>query len=382
MTHLPVCRSLIIKVASRCNLNCSYCYVYNQGDTTYRKQPKVMHSDTVKAIIARVRAHCHRHSISHFEFIFHGGEPLLVDRTFYVDFLRQAKKALPGITLSFTVQTNGTLLDDAWCRLLKALNIYIGISLDGPEDVNDLMRVDHQGRGSYKSVVKGIRNAQKFRLPFGILSVIDIHSDPLVVYEHLKLLSVRQINFLLPYGSYDHPPPGIAQASLTTPYADWLLTIFDQWWEDGQPKLRIRLFEQIIQLLLGIGGGYEAFGSRKLELLVIETDGSIEAAGSLKVCGHGFTKANRNVHQHDLDDALATDLARQYHTSHQQLPKLCTTCSLRTICGGGHMVHRHSASNGFDNPSVLCQDMIKLINHIERRLQEILPEKKEHLLSS
>ena len=375
MSSPLVCRSLIVKVASRCNLNCSYCYVYNQGDTTYRNQPKVMHSDTVTATIARVRSHCHRHDIRHFEFIFHGGEPLLVNPIFLEDFLAKARAALTGVALSFSLQTNGVLLSEAWCRWLKAAKIHVGISLDGPEAVHNQARVDHRGRGSYQRVVQGIHNAQRIGLPFGILSVIDVRANPQEVYAHLKSLKIRRINFLLPYGSHDHPPPGIGSATDDMPYADWLLSVFDRWWDEVPPKPRVRLFEQTIQLALGIGGGYEALGSRNLELLVVETDGSIEAAGSLKVCGHGFTKAHMNVHEHELDEALRTNLAWKYHVSHQKLPQQCSSCPINAICGGGHLVHRYRSDNGFDNPSVLCQDMIKFITHVQRRLGELFPEK-------
>ena len=373
MKNALVCRSLIVKVASRCNLNCSYCYVYNQGDTTYQDHPKVMQADTVREIIARVRSHCDKHGIRRFEFIFHGGEPLLAGKTFLSNFLVTAKTVLTGITLSFSLQTNGVLLDPVWCQWLKSLGIYVGISLDGPEAVNDRVRVDHQGNGSYQRVLQGIRNAQYAGLSFGVLSVIDIRSNPQEVYEHLKSLALRRINFLLPYASHDHPPPGITVGTQNTPYADWLLTIFDQWFDEEPPKPSVRLFEQTIQLVLGIGGGYEALGNRNLELLVIETDGSIEAAGSLKMCGNGFTKAGMNVHKHELDEGLRTDLARQYHLSHRRLSQQCSSCSLRSICGGGHMVHRYRRGNGFDNPSVLCQDIIKFITHVQEKLYDISP---------
>ena len=382
MSRSLVCRSLIIKVASRCNLNCTYCYVYHQGDTTYRSQPKVMHPNTVTAIIARVRSHCQRHGIRHFEFIFHGGEPLLVNPTFLGNFVAEARTALTGVTLSFSLQTNGVLLTEAWCRWLKAAKVYVGISLDGPEAVHDRARVDHGGRGSYRRVVRGIRNAQRTGLRFGVLSVIDVASNPGEVYAHLRSLTIERINFLLPYGSHDHPPPGLWHATDDTPYADWLLTVFDRWWDEAPPKPRVRLFEQTLQLALGSGGGYEALGSRNLELLVVETDGSIEAAGSLKVCGDGFTKAHVNVREHELDEALRTDLARQYHLSHRRLPPACTRCPVNAICGGGHLVHRYRSDNGFDNPSVLCRDMMKFITHVRQRLREVLPTESPAALNT
>ncbi|HEY1202986.1 MAG TPA: hypothetical protein VGE79_18505 [Niastella sp.] len=83
---LPVsdlkCKLLVLKVASRCILNCTYCYMYNLGDTTYMKQPKVMSDDVVDSLITRVKKHCHMHGIDVFDFNFHGGEPLLAGPEF------------------------------------------------------------------------------------------------------------------------------------------------------------------------------------------------------------------------------------------------------------------------------------------------------------
>src|SRR5690349_18876814 len=105
---LPVsdlkCKLLVLKVASRCNLNCTYCYMYNLGDTTYMKQPKVMSDDVVDNLIARVKKHCHMHGIDVFDFNFHGGEPLLAGPAFFEKFVNKANEALlPEVTPIFSM---------------------------------------------------------------------------------------------------------------------------------------------------------------------------------------------------------------------------------------------------------------------------------------
>ncbi len=377
MTPLPTCRALILKVASRCNLNCTYCYMYNAGDTTYRQQPKFMSRAVAEALLQSVRRHCARHGITHFTFIFHGGEPLLADQRFYEWFVGRAREVLrPAVRSFFALQTNGVLLTEAWCDLLARLDVSLGISLDGTPEINDKFRVDHQHKSSYAPAVRGLQLAQRSRSRRhhpGVLCVIDVSADPLAVYRHFKELAVSRVNFLLPYCTHDKPPPVPAGTGSATPYADWLLAIFDQWYEEKAPKPRIQLFEQVIELILGIDRGFEYLGGRDLEFLVVETDGGIEAVGALKLCGNGFTKAGMNVLHHELDEALQTDLARLYHQSHHQLPAQCTTCPVVAVCGGGFLPNRYSRQNGFANPSVFCLDLAKLITHVQNKILASLP---------
>src|SRR5215471_13169919 len=139
-----VVRTFILKVASRCNLNCDYCYMYNKGDLSYIRQPKRMSSLVSSAMLNRVQKYCTDHGMQEVEFVFHGGEPLLAGKRFFREFVCEAKRLLsPAVTPIFNMQTNGTLLDQDWLDLLIELKIGFGISLDGPKEINDSHRVDH-----------------------------------------------------------------------------------------------------------------------------------------------------------------------------------------------------------------------------------------------
>lgn len=372
-----VCTSLVLKVASRCNLNCTYCYMYNAGDTTYLHQPKVMARQTLQAICRAAGEHCHRHRLPVFEFIFHGGEPLLAGQTFYRDFVRLAASSFdPATRIRYSMQTNGVLLDESWCQLLASLGISIGISLDGDQATNDTHRKDHRGLGSYDRVVSGIRQVQQHPLlnhSLGVLCVVDVHSRTSEIYENIKALNIRLFNVLLPYGTHDTPPEVLRDTKPdATPYADWLIDLFDRWFQDKH-RPAIPLFSRVMGLLLGIGSEFDYFGRGDIQYLVVETDGSIEPSGALKVCGNGFTKAGMDIGRHSLDEALATPLIRRYHRSHRRLPDKCRRCELKQICGGGHLPTRYSRERGFDNPSFYCLDYMKLITYIQGRLWEILP---------
>jgi uncharacterized protein len=117
-------------------------------------------------------------------------------------------------------------------------------------------------------------------------------------------------------------------------------------------------------------------GSGENQVLVIETDGSIEPIGSLKVCGNGFTKIGANVLTHSLDEALGNDLAALFYSSGDVLCATCRECALHEVCGGGYLPMRYSTDRGFDNPSAYCGDLMKLITHIQNRVVGELSEEQ------
>jgi uncharacterized protein len=377
------CSYLVVKVASRCNLNCTYCYMYNLGDQSYLKQPKKMSEEVVDALMQRVLTHCKGKDTNNFVFSFHGGEPLLAGKEFFRMFTGKAKAALEpaGITPLFNMQTNAVLITDDWCRLFEELHIGIGLSLDGYKEVNDAHRIDHKGNGSYDRIVKGMKKAVGFpqlKQNVGVLSVININADPIKLYEHFVELGIPSFDLLLPAANYDQPPPtpdDYRWLSQETPFADWLIPMFNRWFDDKRPERpRIRLFNGIVLQLLGAWGATDAIGSNHIEVLVVETDGGIEAVDTLKMCGDGFTKEGANVLTHEFEDAFQNDLIRLYEKSHQALCTKCLNCPVKDICGSGYLPHRYSSENGFNNPTVYCKDLMKLITHIQNRVFALLPE--------
>jgi uncharacterized protein len=352
--------------------------MYNMGDGSYLQQPKFMSEAVTDALMQRIREHCLTHDIRQFVLVLHGGEPLLAGPDFFRYFVTTARAVLePDVTPIFSVQTNGILLDEQWCETLGELQVHIGVSMDGDQSAHDMNRVDHQGKGTYERVLAGLRKAQQsphLRSKPGILSVMNVFSDPDAWFDHVLSLNVRECDVLIPEATYDHPPSGYALLESETPYADWLIRLFDRWLAYGDAEgVHIRLFSYLINQMLGREQSLDVMGNKNNEVLVIETDGGIEAVDVLKACGEGFTKAGANVLTHSFDEALQTPLARMYHLSHALLPRKCTVCPLREVCGGGYIPHRFSRAAGFNNPSIYCKDLIKLITHVQQATLGTLP---------
>ncbi|MFN3850385.1 MAG: radical SAM protein [Spirosomataceae bacterium] len=370
-------KGLVLKVASRCNLNCSYCYMYNLGDLSYLNQPKKMSNEVVEAVINQVKRQSQIYDLNEFEFIFHGGEPLLLPKAFFRNFVTKAQSTLKGINLRFGVQTNGSLLDDEWCSLLKELGVGVGISIDGPEEIHNIYRIDKQGIGSFDAVVRGIGIANQNNLKIGILSVVNPATDAREIYGFFKSLNTKSIDFLFPDHHHDFLPNQYQENGLSpdfTPFGDWWIKLFDSWFYGQDTKPSIRFLSQIILMIIGIDNGFETIGQQENNYLIIETDGSIEASDYLKACGDGFTKEGKNVLFDDFDKAVNTHLITLHRHSHRNLPKQCTKCPIKDVCGGGHLAHRFSREREFDNPSIYCFDLMKLITHIQNIVVARLPK--------
>jgi len=354
--------------------------MYNLGDNSYKQQPVSMSQDVVDAAIAKIAEHASLHGLKTVVLIFHGGEPLLASKDFYREFVSKAKSAfLPNIKPRFVMQTNGTLLSPEWLELFLELGISFGISLDGTPEAHDANRLDHQGRGSYKAVIDALglvksdnRYADLFQLN---LTVINIESDPLVVYRHLRANGLKGVEFLFPDGTYDHLPPGKTLNGEETPYADWLIPIFDEWFDNPNTDYRIRVFDNIMRLVFGSRFSTSDIGGNKNGYVVIETDGGIEPVDSLKVCGEGFTKLGINVTQNKIDDIYDSPLAQSFIAGADSLCETCKRCPIVDVCGGGYMPHRYREENSFDNPSLYCKDLMKLIAHIQEKVLMNLPVK-------
>lgn len=372
-------RGLVVKVASRCNLNCSYCYVYNKGDTSYQIQPRFMSQQTADLLLSRVGEYCRRFRVKTFQFVFHGGEPLLAPVAFYEQFIERAGQALPSYTkVIYSLQTNGVLLDDAWCETLGKLNIRLGVSLDVLPGVHDQYRIDHKGQGSYSKTVAGLLRAYahpSIRYYPGVLTVVDATSDPTVFLEHLLTLPARSINLLFP--DQTHPPtPVDKQMFSATPYGDWLVTLFDSWFTlPVRTRPQIRLFQQIITLILGFDAPTNAIGQAKGTFLIIESDGSIEPEDSLKISKLPKRTEKLHLQTHSLAMALADPLIELIANSHSVLPAGCQLCPVRRVCGGGFIVHRYHPITGFNNPSVYCLDLLRIITHIQSTVLTWLPQR-------
>jgi uncharacterized protein len=366
---------VVLKIASRCNLNCSYCYVYNKGDDSWRTRPVFMSEQIFDTALERIRTHCLRSLQRSVTITFHGGEPCLAGVENFDRWCRKARRGLADITkVRLCLQTNGTLLNDQWASLLKEHKVETAISLDGPKAINDAQRVDHQGRGSYDAIVRGLESLRRADVPIQILSVIQFGTDSLQIHRHFLKLGATAINYLFPDFTHDSIAI-ITRQYGPTPCADYLIPILDDWWAHGTMNVRVVLFWDIARLILGGESDTDLFGNRPFGFLFVETDGTIEGLDVLKICGQGLTRTPLNVMRDDfLSVANRSPLHRQAILTGIPLPDRCRGCVEETTCAGGYLPHRFSLDDGFNNPSVWCRDILKIFSHMRVKLEAPIEE--------
>jgi uncharacterized protein len=363
-----VFRQFVLKVHSRCNLACDYCYMYEHADQTWRSRPVVMADETMAWTARRIGEHCRDHHLAAVRVVFHGGEPLLAGATRLARLTGHLRAAVPpGCDLDLSIQTNGILLDEELCELFLAERIRVGISLDGGVTANDRHRRYLGGRSSHTAVLEAVRliNQPRYRTLFsGLLCTIDPMNDPLEVYDALATLDPPAIDFLLPHATWDAPPNRTSPDA--TPYADWLLTIFERWRTERSP-VRVRMFDAIGRLATGGGSLVESLGLDDTDLLVIETDGAIEQVDTLKVAYEGAPATGLDIRNHSLDEAAEHAGVAARIGGADALCETCQSCPVVKLCGGGHYAHRYRTGSGFANPSVYCPDLYRLVEHVSDR---------------
>jgi uncharacterized protein len=346
--------------------------MYEMADQSWRSQPLRMSGETVAATAFRIGEHVRANDVTAISLILHGGEPLLAGRDLITQLVRATHAAVgPGVEVDVRVQSNGVGLSESFLDLFSQLGVKVGVSLDGAPEAHDRHRRFASGRGSHKAVAAGLERLTGDRyqhLFSGLLCTVDLRNDPLATYQALASFEPPEIDFLLPHGTWADPPPGRVPGVPDTPYADWLITVFDFWYYEF--KTRIRLFDAIMHLTLGHEAEAEMVGLAPSRTMVIETDGSIEQSDILKAAYEGAPATGLHVERDSFDQALYLPgmVARQL--GEQALAPVCQDCHVLRECGGGLYTHRYRPGYGFANPSVYCPDLMRLIEHIKQTVED------------
>ena len=322
-------------------------------------------SATVAKAGERIAEHAREHALARVRVILHGGEPLLVGATRLAEIAGQLRRAItPACELDLRIHTNGVQLDPELCEVFLAAGVKVGVSLDGDRVGNDRHRLYRDGRSSYDQVIRAVdllRTPRYRELYAGLLCTIDVANDPVATYDALAALDPPAIDFLLPHATWDTPPPA---AGPGTPYADWLIAVYERWRADGG-RVPVRMFESIARTSRGASSLTESLGLEASDVAVIETDGTIEQADSIKVAYDGAPATGFDLFGAALSEAAAHPAIRARQLGVAGLSDVCRRCPVVDSCGGGLYAHRYKTGTGFDNPSVYCADLEQIIKHVQ-----------------
>lgn len=365
--------TVLLKVASRCNIDCRYCYVYNMGDIGWSRVPKQMSRETCQAT-ATALACLAREQERPFAVVLHGGEPLLLGATNLDYMISTLREALPA-ECAISIQTNGTLIRQEILDLCAGARVTLSVSLDGPRHIHDRNRIGFAGEGTFDKVLEGIERLRAHPdsgfLFTGLLAVIDPESDPGEVYSFFKGLGPPSVDFIYKDGNHSRLPEGKASPS-STEYGRWMAALLEVYLADNTP-IRIRILDDMIKLVLGGVGSKDGVGLTNYGVLIVDTDGSMTKNDTLK---SSFDGADRfpepwSVHTHKISDILQSAEFVEYHAMQRPSSPTCLACPELSVCGGGMTLHRWRDGSGYDNPSVYCEDQKLLIGHIRKKVASL-----------
>ena len=361
----PKITSFLVKVASRCNLNCDYCYVYHHADQSWKTMPKVLSIENRKLFVRRLAEYILQAQITRATVVFHGGEPLLAGAESLAIFASEIRAA-SSAEIDISLQTNGTLLSKSALHHLEGAGINISLSLDGPQLVNDKHRVSIKGLSTFHRTMEAFRRLEGRTSFSGVIAVIDPYTPPEQIFSFFSSRQLPNLDFLLPDAHHFRRPPGRdADQSL---YERWLIRAFDIW-IDQFPHLPVRSFEALLDVICGLPSRTDAFGFGDVSLISIETDGSYHDLDVLKITKDGATSLGSTMADTTIADiaASAPIAAHRRLLRKEGLCHRCQQCPIVDICAGGSLAHRFGPRD-FDHPTVYCQEMLALVGHVHQRL--------------
>jgi uncharacterized protein len=319
----------------RCNLACAYCYYLPKAELFAPEAPARMADDLLEAYI-RQRLELSPGPATHFEW--HGGEPTLLGLDYFrrIVELQRAHRP-PGRIVSNGLQTNGTLLDDAWARFLAAEGFSVGLSLDGPAGIHDAFRVTRAGRPTHAEVVRAFRLLRRHGVHCDVLCVLHAGNvpSPLPVYRFFRELGVTHLQFL----PLVDPADGGAAAAPEA-IGTFLCAVFDQWLRHDLGQVAVQFFDEAFRTACGLPHALCTFRETCGDVLVLEHEGSVFA------CDHFVDPGHRlgNLRRQPL--ALLTAdpaLAAFGRSKRDGLPARCRACEVLAWCRGGCLKDRDAA---------------------------------------
>ena len=368
--------SLLIKPAGPdCNLACSYCF-YTPKRALYPRQHRHRMSRQVAEEMIRQYM---RMAQTPATFAWQGGEPTLMG----VDFYRlvtalQMKHGSSGQVVANALQTNGTLIDAEWARLLRRYQFLVGISIDGPPEIHDRWRVNHTGGPSLELVLRGLRALQDEGVEHNALVMLTSLSwdKARIIWDYLRGLGIDFMQFI-PCLERDLTTGEMSEYSVTPEqWGHFMCEVFDLWWESGTtapgddcpcPTTYVRLFNDLVEVYAGGEGPSCMLKDRCGEYVVIEHNGDVYACDFFVDKDHYVG----NILRTPLGQLIHADVLEGFSVAKGQAGDECAACRWWSRCYGGCPKDRIYGAGHTKAATYLCAGYQMLYEHADERLRRL-----------
>ncbi|MFZ0281627.1 MAG: anaerobic sulfatase-maturation protein, partial [Bacteroidales bacterium] len=386
----PAAFHVMLKPAgSLCNLNCTYCY-YLEKKKLYPQESKFRMP--VELLEKFTKQFIEAHEVPVVTFTWQGGEPTLMGLDFFRKAIELQKKYSSGKKIENAFQTNGTRLDDDWCKFFVDNNILVGISIDGAEHNHDHYRRTLSGRPTFKKVMKGIELLHRNKVEFNTLSVVNDYNVRFAreTYRFLKKIGSGFLQFL-PVVEHVSGTRSENELKLIAPVHDknarvthwsvgatdfgkFLVTIFDEWVRNDVASFYIQIFDATLANYVGENPGLCVFNETCGDALVMEHNGDVYS------CDHFVYPEYLlgNISETPLSDLVR--LQKQFDfgiDKRNKLPRYCLQCDVRYACHGECPKHRFLLTpDGKPGLNYLCEGYKMFFKHSEPYMEFMAKELK------
>ncbi len=381
----PAFHLLAKPTGATCNLDCAYCFFLSK-EMLYPGSRFRMADELLETYIRQL---IEAHRTSHVIIAWQGGEPTLMG----VDFFRRSvelaeKYRRPGMTFEYTIQTNGTLLNDEWGEFLAANRFLVGISIDGPRAMHDLYRYDKGGRPTFDKVIRGLDVLKRHGVDWNILCTLHRTNAerPLEIYRFFRdeleaefMQFIPIVERLTPEAAgkvwaswrdrplYTQSGDRVTERSVTAEqYGRFLSVIFDEWVRRDVGRVYVQMFDVALANWVG------APSSLCIHSETCGTALAMEHNGDVYSCDHFVEPAYRlgNINQEHLIELVASDRQRQFgRDKYERLPAYCLACDIRFACHGGCPKDRFILTpDGEPGLNYLCSGYKQFFHHISEAM--------------
>jgi uncharacterized protein len=391
-TNAPPAFHILAKpTGAICNLDCKYCFFLSK-EMLYPGSRFRMADELLEEYM---RQYIEAQAVPQVTVAWQGGEPTLMGVDFFrrsIEFAEKYKK--PDMTIEYTIQTNGTTLDDEWGEFFREHSFLVGISIDGPQALHDAYRVDKGGKPTFDRVMRGLDLLKNHNVDFNVLCTVHAANadHPVEVYRFFRdELGAEFIQFIpiierasettLPVANLgwgERPgetrPLYIQEGDLVTErsvqpeqYGRFLIGIFDEWVRRDVGRVYVQHFDVALGAWVGQPGGVCIFAPTCGNALAIEHNGDLYS------CDH-FVEPDYllgNIQDVPMIELVASDEQRKFGQDKQDsLPRYCRECEVRFACHGGCPKNRFiETPDGEPGLNYLCAGYKAFFNHIDQPMR-------------
>lgn len=364
---------MVKPVGAVCNLDCGYCYYLQKKDLYPKAESFRMADDLLEEYIIQHIEACPKELIF---FAWHGGEPTILGIDYFQRIIElQQKHRPPERTILNGIQTNGTLLDEEWCRFLARHRFQVGISMDGSKYLHDRYRVTKKGESTHKQVLQAYRLLRKYGIECDILCVLHHMNvrQPAAVYRFFRDIGVKYLQFL-PLVMRQEGNETRAETVSADDYGNFLCTVFDEWRRHDIGRIIVQNFEEAMRPYLGEEHALCVLRETCGDVAVVEHNGDFYS------CDHFVKPQHRlgNIRENRLVELLESPEQRAFgRRKRDGLPRFCLECEVLSSCNGGCPKDRFIRTpDGEEGLNYLCAGSRRFFTYSRPYLQRMAALRK------